>query len=646
MSMARPDIVVITASTPATAQSYARLVQTRLDAGLFDAAVQFRCYCDPPNGRVGSGGGTVLALHRLLVDDGEEAPPAALSESAAAYFGRLRVLVLHAGGESRRLPCYVPEGKLFAPLALPSTSAFPPVVLDVLLSLYFRYPWQLGEVIVASGDVIVDFDPAKLGDSFTRGDICGFGTATGLEQGSRHGVFGPAAASLEPGASTIRVSDFFQKEPVDTLRQKALLPTAKGGGEYCAVDTGVFSMNASFVAALLGWASVGGADAPLRALYDARLYFDFYLEVVSACLPGLPTSAYVERMSAGGTKLPATQLASLHEACRHFELRAALLEPALFLHFGSLGEYPSASAAVNANGLVPFYRLHSPRLSPHAVEPAGSTVAMNCVRVTVNGRALGDAPLQLAPGFVLLDMCEGACLAVGAGRNLVVGLRFVDLSNWPLPENICIDARQLAADASLHPIEQTVAQVRGSIANFLTELGVCSCSSWRKPRPVASGGVKPEPVPVMRTHGRGGAAGGVVLVYSCLDSFKKAPSLDDVIFCGEPIVRWLSLRGLSPQHVWSDEELEAAGAGKGIELWKGKLFVLWPEGGSWNSPPSPGLAAFIAGYYDIESVDGAWSLEFVRQPRLSLQQINERSSPELRDSLRIKLREMAKSGCT
>lgn len=86
-------------------------------------------------------------------------------------------------------------------------------------------------------------------------------------------------------------------------------------------------------------------------------------------------------------------------------------------------------------------------------------------------------------------------------------------------------------------------------------------------------------------------------------------------------MRWLSLRGLSPGNVWSDEELEAAGAGKGIELWKGKLFVLWPEGGSWNSPPSPELAAFIAGYYDIESVDGAWSLEFVRQPRLSLQQV-------------------------
>ena len=52
-------------------------------------------------------------------------------QRAAAFFAAHRVLLLHAGGESRRLPCYVPEGKLFAPLALPSPDAIATSPLDV-----------------------------------------------------------------------------------------------------------------------------------------------------------------------------------------------------------------------------------------------------------------------------------------------------------------------------------------------------------------------------------------------------------------------------------------------------------------------------------------------------------------------------------
>ena len=48
------------------------------------------------------------------------------------------------GGESRRLPCYAPEGKLFSPLPIASSALLPPVVLDVQLGLFFKYPWRRG----------------------------------------------------------------------------------------------------------------------------------------------------------------------------------------------------------------------------------------------------------------------------------------------------------------------------------------------------------------------------------------------------------------------------------------------------------------------------------------------------------------------
>ena len=294
--------------------------------GLYPQSVAFRVYCDPPGGRVGSGGGTLVALMALLREEAPEVAAASdaetLSHGAAAFFSSRRVLLLHAGGESRRLPCYVPEGKLFAPLALPSASAFTPVVLDVLLSLYFRYPWSEGELILASGDVIVDFDTATLPDGFARGDMCGFGKPTSLQQGCRHGVFvfGEADGVGGAGGVTRPVAGFLQKAPPETLRLQALLPAGAGGlAEACAVDTGIFSMSPRFVGALLGWAAApiatptqaptqapitthvaaavatpmgvtaggegGEAASALEATEAGGLYFDFYLEVPRAAQP-------------------------------------------------------------------------------------------------------------------------------------------------------------------------------------------------------------------------------------------------------------------------------------------------------------------------------------------------------------------------
>lgn len=179
----QPDFVLITASSLARAESYAALVRERVREGAYPPSLSFRFYADPPNGRVGSGGGTVLALHQLLRDEGalgegrregegerrKREIDRGVEERALAFFSRHRVLLIHAGGESRRLPCYVPEGKLFAPLPLPSPSPSPPVVLDVLLALYFSYPWQAGEILLASGDVIVHFDTTPLNENFQRG---------------------------------------------------------------------------------------------------------------------------------------------------------------------------------------------------------------------------------------------------------------------------------------------------------------------------------------------------------------------------------------------------------------------------------------------------------------------------------------------
>ena len=487
--------------------------------GLYPQSVAFRVYCDPPGGRVGSGGGTLVALMALLREEAPEVAAASdadtLSRGVAAFFSSRRVLLLHAGGESRRLPCYVPEGKLFAPLALPSASAFTPVVLDVLLSLYFRYPWSEGELILASGDVIVDFDTATLPTGFARGDLCGFGKPTSLQQGCRHGVFvfGEADGADGAGGPTRPVTGFLQKAPPETLRLQALLPAGAGGlAEACAVDTGIFSMSPGFVAALLGWAA-----APMAAPMTLK------------------------KGGEGGEGGEGTQGGVLLLNCGA-------------LAIDGMGESPNLARRV------------ARREWPGSTGGTGS--AMACIE-------LGEGcSLRLSDGF---HLCVGlACVADLSDEATAAGGYSLDLLAWPLPEGLCLDGRALS---SAH----------------------------------------------------GGDDERVLLVYSSTDSFKRAASLSSLLFCAQPMEAWLLQRGLSASDLWSEAELQAEQQGQGIELWVAKLFCVLP--------PSPAAAELVAGYY--APPQPGWAEHFRRAARLSLGEVNARTSPQGRDATRQQLRRKA-----
>jgi len=587
------DYVVLTAATPEQASNYRALIAARVSAGLYPRAPAFRVYCDPVGGRVGSGGGTLLALHALFRDEAHAQPEPSANDGAEhdspmairRFFASQRVLLIHAGGESRRLPCYVPEGKLFAPLAISSASTFTPVVLDVLLSLYLDYPWRRGETIMASGDVIVTFDTRLLGGgggdnggnhgdnnggggdgdgvkgACARGDLCGFGTATTLSQGSRHGVFACDASESATASAVLPVLDFLQKASEEELRRKALLPRAQrrdgsdgqgdhgdsgSDGEQCAVDTGIFSMSSEFVSALLAWAispSEAAGPCALDQVRKAELYCDYYLEIVTACIPGLGVDEYIGRMVNGGSKLSRAHLQSLHAALENLVFRAAYL-PATFLHFGSLSEFPAAVAAVQSLKLRPFYELAN--RDHQAIAPAPSSACASAIPSSTAASAPAPAAASLPPvdavsaepssrlvlnscgcgcdatgdtrsggQIAMVEMCELSQLELG-GANLVTGLRRMALSGrFRVPARICLDGRVLSRGRRAGP------------------------------------------------PGSGSADESTVLVYGCADSFKKSKQLADVIFCGQPIEQWLAERSLKASDIWSESQLSALANGQG-----------------------------------------------------------------------------------
>jgi galactokinase/mevalonate kinase-like predicted kinase len=392
---------VIVASNRAQAARLRGQVDARVEAGLYPREVRFHVTADPDGGRVGSGGAAILAAHSMRDTLARGEP----------------VLVINAGGESRRLPAYAAEGKLFAPLPFASSSIFPPVVLDQQLGFFLRFPWEEGEMLVSSGDVAVDFDTDGLGEP--RGDVCGFAQSGSFEVGSRHGVF-----KLDRARSG--VVDFFQKESVDFLRREAALE----GSRTCAVDTGVVGFSPGGVQRLhsLGSAPVAPGTSLIDLLGQGSASVDLYVELLMSFLGGVSFERYREKVRPH-SRLGETVLAAIHSAFSGVDFRAHVTRGTRFLHFGSLAEYPDSCEKLVAACAFPFYTGDDAELRPVLSE---STVQFNSVETTC-------VP-QPGARHIYLESCERSHILSAGGSNMFIGLRERTFSAT-VPAGICIDER-------------------------------------------------------------------------------------------------------------------------------------------------------------------------------------------------------------
>jgi galactokinase/mevalonate kinase-like predicted kinase len=393
------DTCIIEVGTARQKLAFEGLLKERRKRGLYPRELDFQVVSDPDAGRVGSGGAllNVLSLIQRQYSRGQ------------------RIFIVQAGGESRRMPCFVPEGKLFAPVPVGSSNLIPPVLLDLLLTAFLSYPWQDGEIVLAPGDTVVHFDPDSLTQE--RAPLCGFARLSTMDEGSRHGVF-----KIREGKD--EVLDFYQKMPPDFLQENAAL-----NGNFCALDTGIVSLFRQTVEALNGVAEIrtdSGATVGELAQSGA-LYCDLYLELLSAAVPDLPLTEYLRRM-AGRSSLSQDILAGIHERLSPLRLRAALLKRSRYIHFGDLPEYFEATKAVLSMELLPFYERDRAELVP---ENRGEWILSNSSAVT--GR-------HSAGRRVFCESCENLILDDAGDNDLFIGLANINL-DFQFPDGMCLEGR-------------------------------------------------------------------------------------------------------------------------------------------------------------------------------------------------------------
>src|ERR1022692_1069119 len=295
--------VLITAGSKQQAERYEWELRRRVAAGRIPDGVLYMVVPDVADRRIGSGGATLNAIRHLIAEllfQGDCAgPPIDLRD----WWSRQRVLLIHSGGDSRRLPQYSVSGKLFSAVPVMAPWGEASTVLDETLALSSAWAERMSSgLLVGSGDVILTFDAQSV--NWERPGISGVAMLQPPETGARHGVYVIDAEG--------RVDTFLQKPSISTLRAiGALAP-----GDQVALDTGLLRCSPEAAARLTELAGVkqGGGKLTLgqgvleSSPSDATVSIDLYGHVTMALTgqwkPGPNDAPAFHALAGGLTGLP------------------------------------------------------------------------------------------------------------------------------------------------------------------------------------------------------------------------------------------------------------------------------------------------------------------------------------------------------
>ncbi len=164
------------------------------------------CTCDPIGHRLGSGGGTAWLLQQAC----GEAP-------FAEWLAQDKRILIHAGGQSRRLPSYAVQGKVLMPVPVfrwERGQRLDQTLLDLQLPLYRRLMAMAPDNIhtmVVSGDVLIrTTQPLQ---PVPDADVVCYGLWLPAATATHHGVF------VSSRQSPTVLKQMLQKPSVQTLKE-------------------------------------------------------------------------------------------------------------------------------------------------------------------------------------------------------------------------------------------------------------------------------------------------------------------------------------------------------------------------------------------------------------------------------------------
>ncbi len=311
------DYVILTASNEAQAKVYRTQVEYRIRENTLPAGTHYVVLADPDGKRVGSGGATLNVL-RFLADE----------MGGADCFAHKRILVIHSGGDSKRVPQYSVCGKIFSPVPRELPDGRTSTLFDEFIISMSGVAGRLNEgMLVLSGDVLFLFNPLQIDFTFTGAAALSVKEPVAI--GKNHGVF------LNNGSDY--VGRFLHKQPEEQLRSMGAVN--KSG---CVdLDTGAVAFDVRLMQALYGLISTDGVtdQDKFNRFVNDKVRISFYGDFL---YPLAEDSSIEDYYAEAAEAKPSPELLEcrreIWQAISGFSMRLISLTPGEFIHFGTTSE--------------------------------------------------------------------------------------------------------------------------------------------------------------------------------------------------------------------------------------------------------------------------------------------------------------------
>ncbi|UCF38651.1 MAG: hypothetical protein JSU96_07395 [Acidobacteriota bacterium] len=408
------DYLIVTASNERQSESYREQLKARTELGFLSEIGHVLVVPDPGGRRVGSGGSTLICLLEVLRRELPE-PMRNDPDSWVEALRKLRILIVHAGGDSKRLPPYGPSGKIFVPVPGESDHTLSYTIFDRQVPIYLALPPNrpsAGQVVIATGDVLLDFDPKRVRFDFPG--ITGLGSLSSPEQASKHGVFCPGIGS--------EVRLFLQKPTPEEQRRAGAID--RHGRSV--LDIGVMSLDAESCVRLLQLLDLkpdSSGELQPTALETgpfSAVGFNFYREICCGLGREGTERHFLESCRLGGSSLSDETLGEIYRAIRDIPFHLCHVPHCRFMHFGTLKQL-----ITTGHDLISLDQGFSARQQLLEMNNSCSSEGMlSGVDGWVEGCRV-SAPLHLDGNNVLvgadivspLTLPQGACLDIVEGTS-------------------------------------------------------------------------------------------------------------------------------------------------------------------------------------------------------------------------------------
>ncbi|CAN1309419.1 Bifunctional fucokinase/fucose pyrophosphorylase, partial [Linum perenne] len=345
------DAIVLTAASPEQAELYEWQLRRAKRMGRIAPSTVTLAVPDPEGQRIGSGAATLNAIHALarhyrlfpeiygqqaanlqngisgsvaLRDGGSEEEDSVLQ--MVDFLAKKHILLLHAGGDSKRVPWANPMGKVFMPLpylAADDPDGPVPLLFDHILAIAScaRQAFKNeGGVLTMTGDVLPCFDAFSL--VIPEDASCIVTVPITLDIAANHGVIVASDAGVVAENYSVDLVDNLLQKPSqeELVKSKAILDDGR-----TLLDTGIIAVRGKAWRELV-CLSVS-CQPMIKDLLKTRKEMSLYEDLVAAWVPAKHDWLRARPL---GEELIRTLGRQRMFSCCAYDL--------LFLHFGTSSE--------------------------------------------------------------------------------------------------------------------------------------------------------------------------------------------------------------------------------------------------------------------------------------------------------------------